>query len=99
MPSHRGVLYCGCSAIFHGLPQNGVSFKHHEHLLWTSKYTYTPSDRFFESYMQGRGGSNRLQDRSRTVHIMPRQTIGIVRLTAWSWRVWFLVVGPTGILA
>jgi hypothetical protein len=33
------------------------------------------------------------------VHISPRQTIGIVKLTAWSWRVWSLVVGYTGILA
>ena len=33
------------------------------------------------------------------MHITLRQTIGIVRLTAWSWRIWFLVVGPTGVLA
>jgi hypothetical protein len=59
MSSHVGVVYCGCSAIYHGLPQDGVdgggvSFKHHQQLLWTVKYTFTRSDGFFESYMQGR---------------------------------------------
>jgi hypothetical protein len=46
MSSHVGVVYCGCSAIYHGLPQDGVdgggvSFKHHQQLLWTVKYTFT----------------------------------------------------------
>jgi hypothetical protein len=81
--SHGGVVCCGCSAIYHGLPRDGVSFKHHQPLFWSIKYIVTQFDRFSSS----RTGEME--------YITPRQTTDIVRSTTRSWRVWSLVIGPT----
>jgi hypothetical protein len=79
-------VYCGCSAIYHGLLRDGVSFKHHQPLFWSDKYIVTEFDRFSSSCTR------------ELEYITPRQTTDIVRSTTRSWPVRSVVIGPTILL-